>query len=217
CAVVAGWFALNGRRRGLQIGALLLAGLSFTLWGAIPALWQDILSFRFFLVPVMAPFVALAALDALRPGERAWAERRALVRVVGGIFALTLVLQSFAWGHMMTALRDVTTASAAACLPTPRTAEALPPEAGPRLDWLWSSRASQTGALDWVYFTPINHWSITSLAFLVQGNAPRTLVLPGDGCATADFGAGLPLAPWEVRSWNARHFDFEPLRARLAR
>ncbi|MCC7210041.1 MAG: hypothetical protein IT323_22245, partial [Anaerolineae bacterium] len=42
CAVVAGWFALNGRRRGLQIGALLLAGLSFTLWGAIPALWQDI-------------------------------------------------------------------------------------------------------------------------------------------------------------------------------
>jgi hypothetical protein len=129
---------------------------------------------------------------------------------------VTLLLQSLTWYHMMSALRDVTTTSAAACLPTPSFAESLAPEAGPRLDWLWSSSAGQMGTLDWVYQTPINHWSITTLALVVQGNTPHTLVLPGVGCAGTDFEAGLPLTPWEVRNWAARHFDLAPLRERLS-
>lgn len=217
CALLAGWLVVLRERRRSQVRLLLLAGVAFAVWAAIPALWQDILSFRFFLLPVLFPFVLLAALDTARPGDLPWAERRSVIRMVGGVFAATLLLQSLAWFNMMGALRDATMTSLAACLSTPTSAEGLPPQAGPRLDWLWPGRAAESGTLDWVYHTPINHWSITALALMVQGNTPHTLVLPDGGCEKAVFEEGLPLAPWEVRGWSARHFDFEPLRERLMR
>jgi hypothetical protein len=212
-ALLAGWLIIVRRR--FPSGPLLLAGIAFAVWAAIPVLWQDILSYRFFLLPVLVPFALLAGLDMLRPHQSGWQARRSVIRFAGGIYAATLLLQSLAWSNMMVALRDLTATSAVACLSIPASADDLPSQVEPRPDWLLPGHANESDTLDWVYHTPINHWSITTLALLVQGNTPHTLVLPNGGCAGADFEAGLPLTPFEVRAWSARHFDLGPLRERL--
>jgi hypothetical protein len=63
--------------------------------------------------------------------------------------------------------------------------------------------------------TALQHWSISTYAFLLQGQTPDTLVLLGDGCGEAAFRDALPLTVWSVRGWTGGWFKLQPLRSQL--
>lgn len=178
--------------------ALLMAGAAATLWATFPLMWRDALSYRFFIIPASLPFIAAAWLDSLgrariasRSTDDEWHARRRWIVAIGGIFALTISIQSIHWALLSGRLREALISSPAPCV------------------------SNTSEALNWTLTSPLNHWTITPYGLLVQGNSPRTLPLDQKECDKVYLRTGFPIGYWEWRRWDGGWFDLRVLNRRL--
>jgi hypothetical protein len=187
------WLRPGAASRHLLLGALIIAGGAASLWAAVPFFWVDTLSFRFFVIPATLPFIAAAWLDSLghEPAGDEARLRLHVAQAVGLIFALTLTIQSLYWLALTQRLRDQLATSPTPCL------------------WMDSE------ALAWARGSALYHWAITPYAMLVQGEAPRALVLHQTDCAQVDLRTGFPIGYWEWRRWEGGWFDMSGLQQRI--
>jgi len=170
-----------GRRRGLRLAPgravavlLVLPALWLLPWAASPSLWGKALQYRAWCLLVTLPFVGLAALDCWRrpdaaalpaDGEDA---RRLVAAGSAALFSLVLVSQAIAWWGLVGELEDDLARADGGCLALDQTAA--------------SSR------------TATRHWATSSLAVVLQGRRPDTLVLAdADECAEAERGGTPPV------------------------
>jgi hypothetical protein len=174
--------------------ALVVAGGVLVMWARSAELWRNSLDFRYLAIFSALPFLALAVAEALWPPmpeqlAAAAPVRRAALQTAGVVLVLVLAVQSGVWYGLSTRLRDTLAQSQWACL--------------------------SAGPLGWPARTPLGHWSVGSHGLLLQGRAPSTLMLVGDGCGEADFGGDLRLSDWMNRPWDRGWFDLRGLRGRL--
>jgi hypothetical protein len=168
--------------------SLATAGGILVLWARDPQLWKYATSFRGWALFSAAPFMLLAAVEALRrpasstpPAMRDWHHRLRLLPTLGVIFLLVLVVQSTVWFNLTQRLRQTIEHSAQACI-----------------------SAAQLG---WLTSTPLHNWTTPTYAILLQGQAPAKLVLEGEDCTDANFADAVRIAPWELRSRAIGWFD----------
>lgn len=180
--------------------ALIVAGASAVLWASVPLFWRDALSYRFFIIPASLPFIGAAWLDSLgrtRPAvssvsaDAEWQSRQRWIVALGGIFALTITIQSVHWSSLTARLREALINSPTPCL------------------------ANTSEALRWTLDTALNHWTITPYGLLVQGELPHTLPLDQQECGEIDLRTGFPIGYWEWRRWEGGWFDLRALNRRL--
>jgi hypothetical protein len=177
---------------GLELGGVLLAGLALLIWGTYPRLWQTALTFRNLALFVSLPFMILAVLEGLIQGpgwrsdqEGMWRHRRRTVQMIGVVFLLVLVTQSVSWVKLDNDIRQTVAAHQGACVPL-------------------SSISRQSGSL-------LGHWSMTPYSILLQGLEPQKIILRDELCQNYQFAANLPIADWDLRSWNGGRFDMRLL------
>jgi len=151
----ARWAALA--RRAALIG-FIASGWLLVAWAIDTRLMALTLGFRFWVPVASAPFIGFAMLEGLKAAhplvgrlESDSNRRIGIIQVSGVIFLLVLGMQSTLWLNLTERLTRATAQSNYACM----------------------SRKS----LDWVDKTPLNHWGLASYAILLQGRAPRSLVL----------------------------------------
>ena len=172
--------------------------VSAAIWAAIPALWIDALSYRFFIIPVSVPFIVAALIDSLNnrdPNVESvrWQQRRPLIQMIGLAFALALSIQSLYWLGFTTVLRNTLLTTERACLDTDST------------------------EIGWTQQTALNHWAIAPYALDIQGKTPRTLVMWDEGCTQYRYNdtTGFLLADWDWQRWDQGWSDWSMLRTRL--
>lgn len=178
---------------------MLVMIISAVLWAAIPTLWIDALSYRFFIIPMSLPFIVAALIDSLAAHRtptddtQRWQQRRPLIQLIGLTFALVLSIQSIHWLFFTTQLRNTLLTTAQACLNT------------------------DSADIRWTEATALNHWAIAPYALLLQGNAPRTLVMRDQGCTRYHYNVttGFLLADWDWQRWDEGWLDWSTLRERL--
>ncbi|MCU0490146.1 MAG: hypothetical protein MUD01_00960 [Chloroflexaceae bacterium] len=182
---------------GAELLCLLLAGLLFLIRGLQPQLWMGSLDLRTWSLFIALPFFGAALLEFVitrRSGPAPAEEQRHrihTVQLVSLIFCTTLVAQSILWAGLTQRLQGELASRPFGCI-------------------------SMT-SLPWVEKTPLNHWSLTSYVYILEGRTPDQMVLGWDNCTTMQIGAKLPVVPWELPPHSGPEwFDMRPLQARLA-
>lgn len=188
-ALVAGWSAgallllvRRGRARDLAAGVLAaVAAGALLVWAADPGRWWLGLSFRTWAFFTTMPFALLLAVGAWRRDPRAVPAAGApapasvspVVAVVPAVvWAVVLGIQAVLFAGTLARL-DAEVAAAGPCV--------------------------EEGGLEAVRRTALDHWGRRAAALLVQGRAPRTLVVREEECATIAGRAELRIAPFEAR------------------
>jgi hypothetical protein len=152
-------------------------------WALRAGAWQDELNYRFVAPFAAAPFLSCAAVVALaRPFAAATLTvRDGALSVLGtAIFALVLCVQCSVWLGMRRSLESVLSRSDA-CIP------------------MNAVSVCRNTALRW--------WSTPSYALVIQGHAPRALLLPGNECRRRKLSRVVPVNPWYPRSRDTGWFD----------
>jgi hypothetical protein len=141
----------------IAIACLLIASLIWIRWASDVSSWHLALDYRRWLVPLAAPFYALACLDAALGRATNNEMRNASTlepwsaAILTSIFAIVLILQSRGWSQLQNRLLRQLDQH-----PTPILA---------------ASR------LDWTAQTPLRHWGISTLSFFLQGRQPEKAIL----------------------------------------
>ncbi len=142
-------------RMAAVLGVLALTLALLLPWALDPAGWGGALRYRAWFVVLVAPLVALAVIDALRPAP--WMDRRAVLVGAPIVMAVTLAALGVSWMGLQARLVDTLAASPTACVERP--------------------------ALEWVDGTPLDHWSITSLGLVLEGHDPAHASVLDRPCA----------------------------------
>ena len=199
CMWAAGGLAAwRGGRKGMLVAvALAVAGGAVWLgWNAAPERWSSAIHYRRWVVPLAAPFFALAVFEARRRTHAP--DRSALAATVATVFALVLLMQAATWHSLTTRL--------VAAMDAPPTV-LVPHEA--------MDLAGLRG-------TPVDHWGVTCYAMALQGKVPRKYLAFDPACAAA-LDAGPPMAAlWKSRlvplaPGPAGWFDHRPMLVELLR
>ncbi|HVW27236.1 MAG TPA: hypothetical protein VHC69_17840 [Polyangiaceae bacterium] len=175
------------RATAASLGALTVLAICFGAlmvpWASEPRAWQDELNYRFFAPFVAAPFLVGAAATALAtpPDRDALTVRDGLVCVgAAALVAAVLTVQSAKWLELRRSLES-TLSRSTGCIT------------------MSSVRECRGTALRW--------WPTPSYALLIQGHAPRALLLPGNECKHARKSTSIPVNPWYARPRNTGWFD----------
>lgn len=175
-------------RMALAATELLLLTVAMALSvmrAAHPDLWMGALDFRSLALFVSLPFFGLLLAEGLRraPNQRAalawtWPHRQMTVQLAGLTSLLTLATQSYVWHTMSTRLLDEMKRSDFACI-------------------------SMT-SVPWMERTALNHWSVTAYSLVLQGRAPRSVVLGHSTCTMSLLkdDVQIAVAPWEDADWH---------------
>ena len=136
--------------------AILAAGAALVPWALRPAAWTNEMEFRFWMAPLSLVMMGACALDAWLGYEDGSLPRarRAALAATGLVFMTILTLQSLTWNRLTRRL----------------------------LGDLQNGGCISFADLPWLADTPMNHWSTASYAIDLQGRAPHSLVLQGNGC-----------------------------------
>lgn len=172
----------------LELISLITAGGLLVIWARDPSLWRYATSFRLWALFGSSPFILLAALEALiyhddfsYMRKSIWSHRLITIQIIGLCYLVVLSIQSTAWFNLTKILRETITHSEDNCL--------------------------SGSSMGWIPHTPLHNWTAPSYAILLQGRAPRKLVLDGDGCSEASFSHAIRIAPWDLRSRSEGWFD----------
>jgi hypothetical protein len=172
----------------LELTSLITAGALLVIWARDPSLWRYATSFRLWALFSSSPFILLAALEDLiyhddfsYMRKSIWSHRLITIQIIGLCYLIVLSIQSTAWFNLMKILRETITHSEDNCL--------------------------SGSSMGWLTHTPLHNWTTPSYAILLQGRAPRKLVLDGDGCSEASFSHAIRIAPWDLRSRSEGWFD----------
>jgi len=160
---------------------LVAAGVVWVAWGRDHRLWTGGFAYRSWAVVATLPFLAAGMYQSL---TRAPAPPRWTLPLVGVIFAAVLSAQSWAWWGLNERLD-----AELAAMPTP-------------------CQAHEDTA--WLLYTPLDHWSITVYALIVQGRSPQKVILYAPDCAAWQFETGMPITYWEFRRWGGGWFALAP-------
>jgi len=203
-AVICTWFAASmiflsslSRRsnnlkysfiiKSLVVTSILAAGSLLVIWARDPNLWRYATSFRLWALPSSLPFMLFAVLEAISHREGMsytkkyeWNHRLNIIQMISVCFLLVLSIQSTAWFNLTKILRETIDQSEDNCL--------------------------SESSMGWLTHTPLHGWT-PSYAILLQGRAPRKLVLAGNGCTEASFSQSVRIAPWDLRSRSEGWFD----------
>jgi hypothetical protein len=185
---------------GMAILCLLGASVNWTIWALDSHKWSTAANYRRWVVPLTVPFYLLAFLDRWLAIGRVPAEKGARIEPFVGVwvattFALILSIQSVVWMQLTRRLmRDVD--------PYPK---AIVP----------------FSHISWTRDTPLYHWGTTPYVFVLEGRAPKRLVLdPDDSDATKQIEMLNQIPPKIPLSWftpispipgPAGWFDFRPM------
>jgi hypothetical protein len=204
-AVISAWFAasmifiepLLSRSKNykyvsmihwLELIGLITTGALLIFWARDPALWMYATSFRLWALLSSLPFMLLAALEALiyhddfsYMRKSTWSHRVNTIQIIGLCFLLVLSIQSTVWFNLTKILRETITHSEDNCI--------------------------SLSSMGWPTQTLLHNLTTPSYSILLQGRAPRKLVLAGDGCTEASFSHAVHIAPWELRSRSGGWFD----------
>jgi hypothetical protein len=185
-SLAAAHFTRGTRSRSLHallLALLVLVAVSFFPWARDARAWQDELNFRFIAPFVALPFLACAGVFAVfgKASDERLTGSDGWV-AFGGVlvFALVLTTQSAVWLELR------------------RSLEATFARSGPCISMGGVPDCRRT-ALKW--------WPTPSYALLIQGRAPRTLLLPGNDCARPDLDRVIPVNPWYARPRDVGWFD----------
>ena len=195
-------------RRSISWAAMLCvlaAAANWTIWALDSHKWSTAVNYRRWVVPLTVPFYLLAFLDVwFSPGshrrERVDGSSRdgmpcRIGWMTAATFALVLSIQSLVWRNLTRHLmRDV---------------ESYPQAVVP-----WSR-------INWTKDSPLYHWGTTSYVFVLEGKAPRKLVLDPDDSNAArqlEMVRGTPpkiplswFTPINPKPGPGEWFDFRPM------
>ncbi|MEO6786982.1 MAG: hypothetical protein ABI318_12690 [Chthoniobacteraceae bacterium] len=211
-------FAQSRTVRRIGFVAILAAGVLWAWWAAEPARWAGAINYRRWVVPAALPFMfaafvatrhALQAPVALTGGvtvakpemhvafrfaaPKPRTDFYALAPLVGLVFCVVITLQSLGWRRLVTRLTTEIARDARSVVPR--------------------------DAVPWVARTPMDHWSMTALVALHEGQQPKKyLAFNAQASATLREGKiwlgdghSIPASPGPA-GW----FDHRPLLERLA-
>lgn len=163
---------IPARARTIGIATLLVvAVVALVPWALDPASWALGLRFRAWFAFLAAPVIVLAAVDAMRHSP--WVDRRLAVAGAPAVMAIVLACQGASWLALQSRLADDVAERPPGCV-----------------------RAEELAS---VASTPLEHWSITSLALVLEGREPTHLVVTGQECAVAVAGSRVTIkvTPYE--------------------
>jgi len=199
--VLATWGRSDGgataATRALELLCIAGAGLLLLLWAANPREWMGESAYRTWAVFVSLPLMSAAVAEALLLARRTdrlrtddWPHRRSLALTVGLIFLTVAGVQGAVYAHQIAQLRNVLQRASYACL--------------------------SASSLPWLEESPLDHWSLTSHAFLLQSRAPQTLIISaGSTCTEERFDQGVPVVVWDAPTMSGGWFALDGLRRRL--
>ena len=162
----------------LALGALIIC------WSANLQLWHQCLPYsRFLFAPVtLLMFYAIyEKVTELKPTSRLTTfkdGRAGLSCLIALIFASAALVQSFQWSACTARFKSE-------LLNSKKTVVCLEDQ-----DWRWLQR------------TPLNHWSVLSLAIIEQGRNPKTILLTADALEKMKHDGDFRTAPWEGKFTN---------------
>jgi hypothetical protein len=116
--------------------------------------------------------------------------RRRMIHICGLIFALSMLAQSLTWRKVTQEAQDRLAAAPDPC-------------------------STSQSMINWLYETPINHWSLTPYSLMWGGRQPQKILIYGQDCAEGRFHGGLQVNFWDKRDWEGGWFNLEPLRENL--
>ena len=191
-AVIAGIHRLApaSRRHALRIafGAVGIAAASFVLWVLDSPRWQNALHYRLMAPIAAVPFFVAASTAILRDPRARGDLRRGegwLAMSAAGAYALVLGIQCVVWFHMRLAL-ERQLVELPSCVP------------------VLSLPLCRDSALRW--------WPTPSYALIIQGRAPRRLLLHDGNCLRRDFDRSLVLTPFPgARPRDVGWFDLRKI------
>ncbi|HVU02168.1 MAG TPA: hypothetical protein VHE30_10460 [Polyangiaceae bacterium] len=168
---------------GVMAAMLLVIAITMVRYANTPRLWQDGLNFRFLAPFAAAPFflgASIAAVTTTPLNDRL--SRKEALLALGAALVCTLVLgtQCRKWVALRRSLETAV---------------------------LHSSRCLSMNALPACRTTALKWWPTPSYALLVQGHAPRALLLPGTDCQKRKLDEVVFVNPWYPRSRNVGWFD----------
>jgi len=142
----------------LLIAAVSIAGLCLIPWSLDPHLWWKALNYRFWLGGLVLILMSACVLDAWLPADPGfqWRVRQPALPVIGAAFLVVVTLQSAVWIGLTRRLLSELGAAPNRCV--------------------------QRGSIRWIRHTALDHWATDAYAIVLQGQAPRALILTGDGC-----------------------------------
>ncbi len=168
---------------GLLLVALVVVLTALLPWAANVQAWRDELNFRFIAPLAALPFF-VAALIALRVGRpsAALGLDDQLVCLGGAlVFVGVLSVQTRLWFGLRQRLESTLASSESRCVSMNDTPEAA--------------------------LTALRWWTTPSYALLIQGRAPRSLLLAGDDCSREEHAEMIPVNPWYQRQRDTGWFD----------
>jgi Bacterial Ig domain len=162
--------------RRVALVALVAAGIAGVVWAADSAAWHRAYDFRTWLVVAMMPIAALCIDEGRRhrlPLDTATIHLRSVAGLgAAAVFAVVMVIQGSAWMRLQGMLTGALSASPVAC--------------------------STVQQMRWTWPTALNHWGITALSLVLQGNAPRYVLLYDGDCESVFDGGSITLLANQV-------------------
>ncbi|CAN5789017.1 hypothetical protein BH20VER1_BH20VER1_21330 [soil metagenome] len=180
----AAWFLRKDRARLVLLSLLLAAGC-WIWWAADVRLWPDAaLNYRRWIVPLTAPFFALAVWEYVKGAAGSATLRHRATAALPLLFAAVLCLQATHWRNAVAQLSAELEKMPEAVV----TLESLP----------------------FMKDTPLEHWGTTALSILLQGRQPRRLIVQQASLPLLE--KGVPLSASDVKpAERSGWFDFTSL------
>ncbi len=176
----------------------VVAGMLLIYWAQDPSSWGNELSFKGCVLAVSVPFFLLATADALAGvslnkdplDQREGRFRVGIAQAAGVVLFAVLAIQGTQFAGLTDRLRQELATSKSPCLGIDQ--------------------------LPYLQQTGLNHWSLSSLALLVQPEKPRVIVLFDNTCKQAEQTGRFQLINWDSGSSSTTWFDLSLVRSRLA-
>ncbi|MBX7116943.1 MAG: hypothetical protein K1X64_21640 [Myxococcaceae bacterium] len=194
CVGILGMYAsrsfLRRVSQTLVVLGLLVSLVSSLYWAKDISHWALAVGFRGAALFIGSAFLAIGALAAWRFTEQGgnWAGGVALAAAL--IFSSTVSVQGYRWQQAIARFEALLRESPHACI--------------------------ERAAVMQFEGTPIPYWHLLSLAIVVQGRAPKTLIQEDGGCAKAAETGRIMLAPWHPRELSSRGWYQFPTQASLS-
>jgi hypothetical protein len=164
-------------------GIAVITGLLMLYYVAEPYRWHSGIGNANWGLLASIPLLYMAAVEGLGRNADEY-ETHVRMKFAGTmiwIFSAVIFVQSMVWSGLIRELHNELSAKKGSCV--------------------------TTDSMAWLHGTPIDFWSTPSLAIVIQGKYPDTLVLAGNDCETALNSDQIPLTPWRSRSKTKGWFD----------
>ncbi len=177
---------------------VLAAGLILLVWASSPHAWKGELDYKGLVLACCLPFMLFAAIEGIlghatvsdQPGRGLSAYRRGVILLSGAVFLAVFGTQSLVFAHITSELQQDIRNDTSGCIPI-----------------------YGEPALNDTLFT---HWSVSSLAMVLQSRKPHTVVLDTFSCDAFRHAGRVQLISWDPYSYITHWFDLGLVRARLA-